>query len=139
MRDIDFKASTVRVDESSDQRTNGNIGPCKNAAAYRTVVLHDPEGKKSMRKLRHLLMGSPNAEALVFRSQRGGQLLETTILNQGLYTALKAMGLTQGHAVGAMSHLLADDGRVDSGKFPSPVASPSKPMQRRLFIAEKSL
>jgi integrase len=96
INDIDFKASTVRVDESSDQRTNGNIGPCKNAAAYRTVVLHDPEGKKSMRKRRHLLMGSPNAEALVFRSQRGGQLLETTILNQGLYPALKALGLPQG-------------------------------------------
>src|SRR5437762_5031327 len=39
INDIDFKASTVRVDESSDQQTNGNIGPCKNAAAYRTVVL----------------------------------------------------------------------------------------------------
>jgi integrase len=42
INDIDFKASTVRVDDSSHQRTNGNIGPCKNAAAYRTVVLHDP-------------------------------------------------------------------------------------------------
>jgi len=48
INDIDFKASTVRVDESSDQRTNGRIGPCKNAAAYRTVALHDLEGKKSM-------------------------------------------------------------------------------------------
>ena len=27
--DIDFKASTVRVDESSDQRTNGNIALAK--------------------------------------------------------------------------------------------------------------
>ena len=96
MRDIDFKASTVRVDESSDQRTNGNIGPCKNAAAYRTVVLHDSEGKKCMRKLKHFLVGGPNAETLVFRSQRGGPLLEATILNQGLYPALKALGLPQG-------------------------------------------
>lgn len=88
--DLDFKASTVRVDESSDQRNNGTIGPCKNAAAYRTVLLHDPEGKESTRELKHLLMRRPDAEAQVFRSQRGGPLLETTILNQGLYPALKA-------------------------------------------------
>jgi integrase len=49
-----------------------------------------------MRKLKHLLMGDPNAETLVFRSQRGGPLLETTILNQGLYLALKILGLQQG-------------------------------------------
>jgi integrase len=94
--DIDFKASTIRVDESSAQRTNGNIGPCKNAAAYRTVVLHDLEGKKSIRRLKHPLMSSPNAETLIFRSKRGGSILETTILNQGLYPALKALGLPQG-------------------------------------------
>jgi integrase len=29
INDIDVKASTVRVDESSDQRKNGNIGRCK--------------------------------------------------------------------------------------------------------------
>jgi len=94
--DIDFKASTVRVDESSDQRNNGKIGPCKNAAAYRTIALHDSEGRKAMRKLKHLLGGRPHAETLVFRSKRGGPLLETTILNQGLYPALKALGLRQG-------------------------------------------
>jgi len=98
INDLDFKASTVRVDKSSDQRTNRNIGPCKNAAAYRTVVLHDPEGKKSMRKLKHLLVGSPNAEALVFRSQRGGPLLETTILNQGLYPAQDTGSTARGFA-----------------------------------------
>ncbi len=54
------------------------------------------EGKKSMRRLRHLLMSSPNAEALIFRSRRGGSILETTIPNQGLYPALKAPGLPQG-------------------------------------------
>jgi integrase len=58
--------------------------------------LHDPEGKESMRQLKHLLMGRLNAEALVFCSQRGGPLLETTILNQGLYPALKALGLRKG-------------------------------------------
>lgn len=96
INDIDFKARTVRVDESSDQRNNGKLGPCKNAAAYRTVLLLDPEGKRSMRKLKQLLVGSLGAEELVFRSQRGGPLLETTILNQGLYPALKALGLPQG-------------------------------------------
>jgi integrase len=32
---------------------------------------------------------------LVFRSKRGGSLLETTLLNQALYPALKALKLTQ--------------------------------------------
>jgi integrase len=50
--DVDFEASTIRVDESSDQRSNGTIGPCKNAAAYRTVVLRDVEGLKAMRRSR---------------------------------------------------------------------------------------
>ena len=94
INDIDFKASIVRVDESSDQRTNGRIGPCKNAAAYRTLALHDLEGKKSMRRLKHLLMSSPNAEALIFRFKRGGSILETTILNQGQH--LKHWVLPQG-------------------------------------------
>jgi integrase len=94
--DVDFKASTVRVDESSDQRTNGKIGPCKNAAAYRTVALHDDEGRAAMRNLKRLLVGRLNAETLVFRSKREGPLLETTILNQGLYPALEALALPQG-------------------------------------------
>jgi integrase len=100
INDFDFTASTVRVEETSDQRTNGNIGPCKNAAADRTVVLHDPEGRKSMRKLRHLLRDSPNAEALVFRSQSGAPLLATTKLNQGLYPALKAWVYRKGVCMG---------------------------------------
>jgi hypothetical protein len=33
-----LRAGTIRVDESADQRTY-KIGPCKNAAAYRTVLL----------------------------------------------------------------------------------------------------
>jgi integrase len=32
VNDIDLKTGTIRVDESSDQRNNGAIGPCKNAA-----------------------------------------------------------------------------------------------------------
>jgi integrase len=95
VNDIDFKAGTIRVDESSDQRNNGVIGPCKNAAAYRTVVLPDAEGQKAMRTLRRFLNGSLSDE-LVFRSKAGGPLLETTILNQGLHPALKSLGLPKG-------------------------------------------
>ena len=116
INDIDFKARTVRVDESSDQRTNGKTGPCKNAAAYRTVALHDSEGKRSMRKLKHLLTDSSNAEALVFRPQRGGPLLETTILNQGLYPALKILGLQQG---GLHGFRPTGDGNLPESTLPS--------------------
>jgi integrase len=38
--DIDFKAGTILVDESADQQTY-QLGPSKNAAAYRTVLLAD--------------------------------------------------------------------------------------------------
>jgi integrase len=92
---LDFRTGTVRVDESSDQRNNGVIGPCKNAAAYRTVVLRDVEGRKAMRILRRFIGDSP-PDDLVFRSRSGGPLLETTILNQGLHPALKALGLPKG-------------------------------------------
>lgn len=33
VNDVDFDASTVRVEESSDQRSGGRIGECKNVAA----------------------------------------------------------------------------------------------------------
>jgi len=45
LNDVGFKAATIRVDESADQRTY-KIGPCKNAAAYRTVLLADSQGKR---------------------------------------------------------------------------------------------
>jgi integrase len=95
VNDADFGAGTVRVDESSDQRTKGRIGPCKNVAAYRTVALHDPEGRKAMQALRQLL-GTSLPDELIFRTRRGGPLLQTTVLNQGLYPALKALGLPKG-------------------------------------------
>src|SRR5712692_10397099 len=53
--DVDFKTGTIRVDESSDQRTKGKIGPCKNVAAYRTIVLHDTEGKEALEMLGRFL------------------------------------------------------------------------------------
>jgi integrase len=93
--DLDFGANTIRVKHSSDQRNGGKIGPCKNVTAYRTVHLGDLEGKKAIARLRRFLelypAASPNA--LVFRSKREGPLLETTILNQGLYLALEALYL----------------------------------------------
>jgi integrase len=93
--DIDFRAGTIRVEESSDQRSKGEAGPCKNAAAYRTVLLFDPEGRKAMQKLRLFLGTAPNSAKFVFHSNRGNPLLETNILNQGLYPALDALGLEQ--------------------------------------------
>jgi hypothetical protein len=71
MQRYDFKAGTIRVDESSDQRSSGRIGPCKNAAAYRTVALHDSEGQKAMRALKRFL-GACLPDELVFRSKSGG-------------------------------------------------------------------
>jgi integrase len=95
VNDLDVQAGTVRVDESSDQRTKGRIGLCKNTRAYRTVVLHDAEGQKAMQMLSQFIAGSLPDE-LIFRSRRKGPLLQTTVLNQGLYPALKALGLPQG-------------------------------------------
>ncbi len=93
VNDVDFDAGTVRVEESSDQRSSGRIGECKNVAAYRTVHLGDPEGQEAMRALRRFLGAGLSPDALVFSSKHRGPLLETTILNQGLYPALKALNL----------------------------------------------
>lgn len=93
VNDIDFRAGTIRVEESSDQKSKGAAGPCKNAAAYRTVLLLDQEGRKAVQKLRLFLGIAPNSSMFVFHSSRGNPLLETNILNQGLYPALDALGL----------------------------------------------
>ena len=91
--DIDFKRGTIQVDESADQRTYV-IGPCKNAAAYRTVVLGDPEGKEALRTLEQFLGNGPlNTNDLVFHSRNGSALRETNVLHDGLHPALKALGL----------------------------------------------
>jgi integrase len=84
--DIDFENSTIRVDESVDR--TGVIGPCKNVAAYRTVVLADMEGQHAMRSLQQFV----KHDGLVFRSKSGGPLVENTILVQGLHPALKKLG-----------------------------------------------
>jgi integrase len=57
--DIDFDARTIRVDESSDQRNGGKIGPCKNVVAYRTVYLGDAAGRRAMERLKGFLALHP--------------------------------------------------------------------------------
>jgi len=87
LRKDDIGENTIRVDESVDRA--GVIGPCKNVAAYRTVVLADSEGRTAMRTLRHFA----EHDGLVFHSKNNGTLAETTILTQGLHPAVKALGL----------------------------------------------
>jgi integrase len=65
------------------------------AAAYRTFLLCDPESQKAMRKLARFLGIVIDSRSFIFRSKRGGPLLETNIPNQGLYPALEALGLEQ--------------------------------------------
>jgi integrase len=94
LNDIDFKAGTIRVDESADQRTY-KIGPCKNVAAYRTVLLADSEGKEALSALKRFLNGPQSSSSLVFRSDRGSPLRETNVLHEFLHPVLKALGLPQ--------------------------------------------
>jgi integrase len=93
--DLDFKVDTIRVDESSDQRTKGKIGECKNVAAYRTIVMHDPEGREAMRLLRKFLKKypQPDPNGLIFRSRCNTPLCGTNVLHDGLHPALRALGL----------------------------------------------
>ena len=91
--DIDFATRTIVIDEATDQRSSGKVDLCKNEAAYRTVFLGDKEGQKAMQALRQFLGNASDPDALVFHSQRGGPLLQTTILSQCLHPALKALGL----------------------------------------------
>lgn len=90
--DIDFNAGTIRVDESSDQRSAGKVGPCKNVAAYRTVLLADDEGRETLRALRRFITRC-KASDLVFHSRRGTPLLETNVLHDGLHPGLKVLSL----------------------------------------------
>ncbi len=92
VNDINFKAGTIRVDESVDQRTY-TMGPCKNAAAYRRVLLADREGKVALRMLKRFLGGIHSATAFVFHSRNGSPLRETNVLVDGLHPAVKAAGL----------------------------------------------
>jgi integrase len=94
LNNIDFQAGTIRVDESADQRTY-KIGPCKNAAAYRTVLLADSQGKEALSMLKRFLKGNQSPSALLFRSKRGSASRETNVLHAFLHPVLKALGLPQ--------------------------------------------
>jgi integrase len=92
--DIDFDEGTIRVNKSSDQRSSGNVGPCKNAAAYRTALLADNEGQETLALLRRFV-NRHNPADLVFHSRRGTPLLETNVLHDGLHPALRALNMPQ--------------------------------------------
>ena len=62
VNDVDFKARTIRVEESSDQRSGGMVGACKNAAAYRTVHLGDAEGHSAMERLKAISCAESGTE-----------------------------------------------------------------------------
>ena len=94
LNDVDFRAGTIRVDESADQRTY-KIGPCKNAAAYRTVLLADQEGKEALEILKRYTGGAQDSSGLVFRSNRGSPLRETNVLHEFLHPVLRALKLQQ--------------------------------------------
>jgi integrase len=86
---IDFKAGTGLVDKSSDQRTNGWIGDPKNAAAFRTVVLADREGREALGVLKGFIATGKH-DALIFRSKRNRPLHETNPLHDGLHRSPRA-------------------------------------------------
>jgi site-specific recombinase XerD len=91
MNDLNFKASTIRVEESFDRL--GKVGRCKNAAAYRTVLLTDREGKQAMRLLKAFVADRlQNPTAFVFSSRRQTPLQESQVLREGLHPALEALG-----------------------------------------------
>ena len=92
INDVDFRAGTIRVDESADQRTY-TIGPCKNAAAYRTILLADREGREALRRLKRFIGQNQNPNALIFHSRRNTPLRDTNVLHDGLHPALNALGL----------------------------------------------
>jgi integrase len=95
LNDIHFKTGTVRIDESADQRFY-KIGLCKNASAYRTVLLADTEGKEALARLKRYLRGPQTASSLVFHSKRGTPLRETNVLHEFLHPVLKARASTSG-------------------------------------------
>jgi len=94
INDQDFKAGTIRVDESADQRTY-ILGPCKNVAAYRTVLLADAEGREALLMLKRFLKGPQTQTSFVFRSKRGTALRETSVLHSFLHPVLRTLGFPQ--------------------------------------------
>ena len=79
------------MDESAAQRTY-IIGPCKNVAAYRTVLLADAEGREALLMLKRFLKDSQTQTSFVFRSKRGTALRETSALHSFLHPVLRTLG-----------------------------------------------
>jgi integrase len=93
MDDVDFRAGTVRVNESFDGRTY-TIGRCKNVAAYRTVYLGDREGREALGVLKAFVKERiQNPSEFLFHSKRGSPMRETKVLHEALHPALRAVGL----------------------------------------------
>lgn len=90
--DVDFEASTVRIDETVDQKTY-QLELCKNANAYRTVLLLDELGQTAMRALRQLIRRDAPSDQFVFHGRSGAPVRATNFCADGLYPALKALGL----------------------------------------------
>jgi hypothetical protein len=140
INDLDFKAGTIRVDESADQRTYV-IGPCKNVAAYRTILLADAECREALSILKRFLKGPQTQTSLVFRSKPGTALCETSVLHRFLHPVLRTrrvssswdacvssrlqsqMGIVRDQSCRSPptngSQLCCDDGKIYSGKFRS--------------------
>lgn len=95
VNDVNFASGTIRVDESLEQ-TTFTVGPCKNAAAYRNVLLLDREGKEALRMLKGFLKGKRTPTAFVFHSRNGSPLRESNVLRYALHPALAAAGLPKG-------------------------------------------
>jgi integrase len=66
---------------------------CKNAAAYRLVLLADAEGRHAMKMLKRLV-GSrlQDPSALVFHSNHKTPLRESNVLREALHPVLEALG-----------------------------------------------
>jgi integrase len=95
MDDVDFKADTIRVDESFEGLTY-QIQECKNVAAYRTIFLGDAEGKKALRVLKaYVGVRVQNPSEFLFHTKQGSPLLASNVLSEALHPALKALGLPQ--------------------------------------------
>jgi integrase len=71
---VGFTASTIRVDEMLPRK--GEIGPCKNAAAYRTVLVRDVEGKRAVQELKRFRK-ELCFRYLLFHTKRCGPIQET--------------------------------------------------------------
>jgi len=79
LRKYDLRGRSLRPAQCWQHRQ------CKNAAAYRYVVSVGRGRQKAMQALGALLEAPQTPNMLYLPFQRGGPLLETTILNQGLH------------------------------------------------------